>query len=589
MKEKHISNVKLFTAAAAFCALFLCLPPAAFARRDVYEVSLPKSAWDKLEVFEAHSLSRADKSFHNEKWRQARAEYDTFIMEFPKSEAISYALVRKGRCFQHDGKRNKAIDVYTEVLDYFPNVIPMAAPSLYFIGECHWQNGDMDKAFKAWAEMADDKDYSQHSLAAKAVNALAGNLKKQKKYAEANRYYKQVALDFRKKNPGASRDAMEQVIAYYVRGTDEPHLRDFYVKMRGFDKRPEEVGDAEEIAKSGSYWSKVRSYVKRHGRFKDEQAAQKKRYYSYWSGQMAGRFPKWDDYQIDYANFRLAADGDRAAWSKYLADQFEKYQKSGDYDRIIKWITLFSAFPKRVDHYYTMLKFDKMSFGQCIDVLKIAYDRVKDRQLARNVLDRIQGKKPDDNQIYKVVRELWHRDEPMVERFCMLMEDRSRGKYTLLRHCWDMVRRRRNKGDNIKEGLALADELTTVEKYADSAWWYKGLLLQEAKKYKEAIQAFRMCDKAPDSLWHITDCYLGMGKPQSALAQLVEIENFFKNEASKAALRIADVYNGMHKKEEYIAALRAVLKKYPGSRESSTAHQKLEKLGVKTGGAIDAD
>ena len=36
-------------------------------------------------------------------------------------------------------------------------------------------------------------------------------------------------------------------------------------------------------------------------------------------------------------------------------------------------------------------------------------------------------------------------------------------------------------------------------------------------------------------------------------------------------------------------SLRMVLKKYPKSGQSSEAHQRLEKLGVRIGGAIDAD
>jgi hypothetical protein len=40
---------------------------------------------------------------------------------------------------------------------------------------------------------------------------------------------------------------------------------------------------------------------------------------------------------------------------------------------------------------------------------------------------------------------------------------------------------------------------------------------------------------------------------------------------------------------EYVAALRAVLKKYPKSSESSDAHEELEDMNVKTGGGVDVE
>ena len=36
-----------------------------------------------------------------------------------------------------------------------------------------------------------------------------------------------------------------------------------------------------DVAEDTKYWSKVREYVKRYGKFNDEQASQRKRYYSY--------------------------------------------------------------------------------------------------------------------------------------------------------------------------------------------------------------------------------------------------------------------------------------------------------------------
>ena len=81
-----------------------------------------------------------------------------------------------------------------------------------------------------------------------------------------------------------------------------------------------------------------------------------------------------------------------------------------------------------------------------------------------------------------------------------------------------------------------------------------------------------------------------MGNLKAAIQQLREVEAFFKNHAPDAALRIAHLYRSAGMKTEQIAALRAVLTKYPRSSQSSSAHQELERMGIKRiKGGVDAD
>jgi outer membrane protein assembly factor BamD (BamD/ComL family) len=72
-----------------------------------------------------------------------------------------------------------------------------------------------------------------------------------------------------------------------------------------------------------------------------------------------------------------------------------------------------------------------------------------------------------------------------------------------------------------------------------------------------------------------------------AVTQLREIEKFFPDHGAKAALEIARCYRRSQKKAEEIAALRHVMKKYQRSGESRHAHERLEELGVKIGGAVE--
>ena len=80
-----------------------------------------------------------------------------------------------------------------------------------------------------------------------------------------------------------------------------------------------------------------------------------------------------------------------------------------------------------------------------------------------------------------------------------------------------------------------------------------------------------------------------LGRTAPAVTQLREIESFFKDQAAEAALRIAYVYRDAKAQDRYVSALRGVLKKYPKSSQSSEAHQRLEELGVRIGGGVDAE
>ncbi|MCH7728465.1 MAG: tetratricopeptide repeat protein, partial [Planctomycetes bacterium] len=149
------------------------------------EILYSNDEFKKLDTFEAHSLAKADRVFGKKEYKRAAAEYDSFILEFPKSKAIAYALLRKGRCLHLAKKRFLAIKEYDEILDYFPNDVKYAAAALYSIGQCHWENGDEEKALKAWADMAKDVDYRKTRLAAKAIKQLADNLAKRDQIGRA--------------------------------------------------------------------------------------------------------------------------------------------------------------------------------------------------------------------------------------------------------------------------------------------------------------------------------------------------------------------------------------------------------------------
>lgn len=566
--EALLTTIRLFVG-------FVMLLGATCTALGEYEQQLSSEEWEKLDTFENHMLVKANKTFSAGEWRQAYAEYESFVVEFPRSKVLPFVLLRKGRSKQNDDKKFAAINEYDEVLDYFPNAIDYASSALYRIGECHWANGDVEKAMKAWAEMANDEDYSKHVHAARAINALAENLLKQDKEAEAVKYYQQVAIDFRKKNHDAANSAAGPVYRYYIRTVQsEEKYREFYKKIHSRGKK--EIPLEEDTR----YWQTLMSHIGHYGRFEEQETDLKEKYFTYWTGRLKGKFPDNDGYQLTLLNWQFELDKNVTSWTQGVEKQFQRGFKPGDYARVLKWMGILKKSEKKVDEYYQKLDLSKMSHGQVGDLISFLYSIGRNSQ-GRNTLKHVKFDKLTDDEIEGMAGRFHRTDGALVKEISMRMKDKDRARNHYMGYChWCR---------NSAEGLPYASELTKVDKYAKRAWSVKGDFLQWTKKYKEAITAYRMADNPPGNLWQIASCQTHLKEYPAAIGQLREIENFFEKERSRAAFEVANVYNRAGDKKRYIASLRAVLKKYPKSGQSSEAHQRLEQLGVRIGGAVDAE
>ena len=626
--------------------------PLASAAPPVSEVVLSDAELTRLDRFEEHTLSKADQAFNKKQFRQARAEYNSFIVEFPRSQLIAYALLRKGRSAQLDDKRFLALKDYQEILDYFPNDVKYAAAALYFIGDCHEQNGDLGKAIVTWAKLADDVDYRKEPLGAFAINYLADYLVKQEKQAEAVKYYRQVAIDFRKKNPDASNHARDAVIRYYVRTVpSEPEFGKLYYELGTFHRTP--VTITVKLSENHDYWNQLRHYIRHHGGFASDEAgaAARKQYYTYWAGQMQDKFTNdldyGDSFHIERANFLFLATDDRSRWFQTLDAQYDRLQNQADWHRTIRWMQVYRGHEAKVEQYFRKLNLSKLDKDGLVSVMKTVWETPEARPLAhqvigrlpfgelsnqelaglalhfyeedhklaakfisridfskmkgteigslgasfqrrdkvieQSVLQKIRWNDMADMDITRVARMFWQLDKEFVRTTCLRTKDKHYGKSALLdfygsRWGWDPG-----------SGLPLTDELVKVEEYATKSWWLKGQFHDSLKEYAKAISAYQNCQNEPTNLWRIAACQKQLQKLDSAVAQVREIENFFPDQAPKAALHVAHLYRDGEVKGKYIQSLRDVLKKYPDSSESKQAHLELEKEGVKIGGGVDAD
>ena len=204
--------------------------------------------------------------------------------------------------------------------------------------------------------------------------------------------------------------------------------------------------------------------------------------------------------------------------------------------------------------------------------MKALYDGMGDVQMGRNAFGKIDLGELSDGEKVSLAKYFWDKDFDLTKMLCASMSDKDRGKAHLLQYYHD----RRD----LEGGLPLADHLIGVPEHAANALWKKAELLQWNRKWALAIDAFRQSTNSPSNYFRIAECYEKMGQLSKAVAQLREVEAFFKDYSAQAAIRIARAYKRTDSKEKCVAAYRQVLVKYPDTTESSEAHNQLESMGV---------
>ena len=573
--------------------LFLAFAATAFAapRVDLETYMLP-ARWKMLDTFEAYALQKADKSFAGKEYTKAGAEYKTFIVEFPRSKAIPYALLRRGRCKQLVDKRFEAIKLYEEVLDYFPDDVNEAAAALFYLGECEHTNGNLVEAMKAYAEIAEDEEYRQHKLAAGAIYELAINLKKQERYRDAAEEFARLAVEWRKDRADIAVQSIRQAQEYYaLRAPDKPTLRELWQDALGFHEHKKNKAHLVPANEKDprKFWEEMLVYIDRYSKdfFKEDNKEQRSRIFKYWSDQMANKHQDWDHYQIRWANYGFLADGNQVQRIARLEKQFERGQKD-DWDRVILWINELSkanASDKAVD-YAKKIDYNKASPEQVVAAMSALWDSAKNPAAARKLIEYLDM--PSKEDAFKVSTAWWfahRRDLESFQFIIRMVEDRP------LRDSESLKYYMRWKDAELleKEGLPICERLIAEEKYADAAYRAKAEIYYILKKWEECIQALRNFPNAEvHSFFRIADCFIHLKKPAQAIQQLREIENFFPPHASQAVYRISEVHRKFNQQKQEVQALHEIMLRYKKTSTASKAHLRLEQLGVSIRGGEDA-
>jgi tetratricopeptide (TPR) repeat protein len=547
------------------------------------EILYPGEAFAKLDTFEGVNLEDADKLFTAGDFQGAYAAYKAYSFEFPKSKAMSYVLLRLGRCLHKLDKRNAAIKAYQDVVDYFPDDVSYAAAALYYIGECHGQNGEEEKQTAVWARMVKDDGYVTQPNSGTALIHLGGAMQKLGKHEEAAEYQWRTAVAFLKTNPNAARAAREAVIRHYVaRSPNHEKLKEFYIAASGFDGSGHDTGKPEEDAR---YWTTVFQTALQ---WNDDAVAREKSC-AYWTAKMGDRFTDNDELRRLWCDASFVHEKDPAGWQARMEKQFAV--KPATIDRVLQWCGYHQQNPKLRSEFFakhTKEMLAAMKPAERMDLMAKLSHPHQMHEEAQVVMRSIRTDGFTDEEIkrFAFLAANYQTEEEVLRHLA-----RIKDKLFATKARFDYYHGRSHRNPPFMEkALIEIPELLKSPQYADGLTWIKATLLQNLGRHEEAIEAFRAANKQPDSTWGISDSLVALKQYDQAIKTVSELESIGGGVASQASFRVADIYRISGDKAREVGQLRTVLRRYPKTKESAAAHDRLESYGVAlVGGESEAE
>jgi tetratricopeptide (TPR) repeat protein len=500
---------------------------------DLYkELSLTqRAAVDKaLDLYEKgkDGQNNKEKQFH----KSAATEWERFRVQHGDTvdpAVFAYSLFMQGMSQNRASDRHTAIKTFTEVLDFFPDEIWLAAPALYFRAMTHYEIGDERKGLTDLNELLKDPDYRKHALAAFAYNKVAENHWQNKRTAEAVAYWEIVANDFSKKNRDANRDAKSKLNDWTIVQGEISEVLERYIdgQRKGSDLD-------RKLNASKALFEDVRR------RFDREY---KSWYYDAIVGGKKGeeqRKARLEDYRKwFYEQEALFLEAGRM-W-EFLMIQFEDTREN-DPKKLEALIVRISGYLRKSP--------DEKQLGRAKDLLKRLLN-VREYAMARSLLEFY----PDATERMWVTYDIEYRQK----------------KY--------------EAADLVLGQLLESQDAKVVDSARRSR---ANLYHKNMSKYDEAIKLYYEINDPPKTLWDIADCQRRKGDKKGAQNTLTEVASIFPDQASRAIYAKAEYFRQDGEKKMAIGLYRNLLghPEWKKSGEASKAHDRLEDMGIDTGGAV---
>ncbi len=466
-------------------------------------------------------------------FRNAANEWERFRTQHGQNapqDFFAYTLFMQAMSQSAALDRHTAIRTFTEVLDLFPDRIWVAAPALYFRGRTYLVIGDEAKALADLREMTEDPAYSKNPLAADAFNRVAANHWQNKRTQDAVNLWEQVTENFDDNARDEVREAKNRLLDWrMVRGEFQVAWEDLTAREGKGSEEDRRLNAARKLFE----WVQKETY----GRWKD------------WYFK-----PILGDKRAEQAQSQLLADA-RAWFAGREAD--------------------FTAAGRRWE--YQMLRYEDLA----------RYDEEALDDFVPNLIRVLRGMAAGDVRVARA-KSLMKRlaDSGRIDNALSLLDllpdasERLWTEYELhtRRLAWDNALFTLDQIEAIKD----ADHSRRVLK--ERARIYH----REVGKYEDAIKIYQEINEPPGTLWEITDCYRRWGKKDEAQNTLTEIASIFPDQAARAVFAKAEMFRSDGERAKAIGLYRNLLShpEWRKSSEASKAHDRLEDMGIETGGAV---
>lgn len=563
---------------------------------------LPTDRYQAMNMIERRQFDAARKRYEAKQFVSAAAEFEKFKVQFPSCSALPYAVLYHGLSLHGGNYRHKAIRVYQEVIDYFATDSDPAAKAQFQIGQAYHDNGDDRRSLLAMRLLADHKIWSQHAIAAGAIRRLADRHLRDGDELAAQRRWKQVLRDFRETNKHEAGICRDRLADYYVRRGQFAEFASWYRKEYEDQEKVEFAlaQDAYDRITRG-LWDKHKKWglagekheplVRMFTAFYREaepgyiEAGKAWEYHSRMVKMVSRglRNPRETQLAIDEATASLekdlAANGESWAYhTRVIALAIYYIKKDDETDGALNRVLAYIASePKHAwARYQALWTTIQRKFGDheySLRVLGAAAKSIAAEDITSVRDDRYlwvaagYGEIGDGNRAVEYVGKVEHVPR---RKFILHQMLGSQGRWT-------------EAVELLKQVEATNDGEFSPKAREARAAAYR-LHLQE---YAQAISLYYEIDDPPRTLWDIQDCYWRWKKLDEACAILREIEAVFPKQGPAAAWKRVEYYEKKKLKEKAVAGARRILKIYPKSKQSSQAHQFLEKHGVATGGGLD--
>ncbi len=564
---------------------------------DAWDWPLQPRWFGELSQSERDKYQRAEDMVRRKNYEAAAIEFQKFIAQSPRSPVRPHALLLQGYAMHLAKKRGRAIEIYTEVMDFYSEKVDQAVPAAYLKAHAQFQNGNTAQGMQILEDLVANETFRAHAVCDLAFNELARRYVAEDKVRKAEGCWRAVLEAFTEaflRPPSAAREAHRELTELYIRQGRLDVLDDILELDVPYSENKGEVAAA--MYAYGRAVGKVERKERREflSWFRGhEDAFDRAGMTADFLGQamtLAGRIDEreqWSELLAEYLLFcreargkRIAApaanictrlsEATRAGWD--VADGWKSFselvKEKGDALRTSSRVELYAAVMDRFDADLS----DGTPAGELWNTLVSRLEEIyegllnpaRDEGLA-SLVDRVTRKR----QFARALGLCRRIETPALSAW------KEAGVYA--------AQKQYEKAAQACEAVEEVDSGTL----AAQALQMRALLYKERlSRFDDAITLFQLINNPPATIWQIVDCQEMKGDPQAAVSSCSEIENFFENDAPQAAYRKALIWQAAGQSKQAIAEARRVLKAYPRHQVASQAHQLLERYGIATGGGV---